>query len=267
MADDEIEISELEFEEELAGDLVFPVESASDTKATSLTVLKNWLKQFFVGLTDNETITGLKNFSNDGQSSDNAQIEITAGNIDASSAPASNKYAGLLIKDINGTRIGKLEVAQYTSGGISIKIAATNNDGTHSVLAAQVEPDGTVSTNAPTPPSSDNTTKIATTAFVKSVMSSSGNGLATISKSRSGYCLFTNGLLVQWGYSGSFGTDSTITFPHKFSSATSFTVIPTPISSTAYGYPTYIKAQTATNCTGRRNDGNKPTTQWLAIGY
>lgn len=263
MAEEEIEISELEFEEDLAGDLVFPVESASDTKATSLTVLKNWLKQFFVGLSDDEIITGLKNFSR----SDGVQIALTASHIDASSAPASSQYAGINVYDKNGHRIGKFECSQRSDGSFETIINATNLDGNNGQIAVAIAPNGTVSTRAPTPASSDNTTKIATTAFVKSVLSSSGNGLATISKARSGYCQFTNGLIVQWGYSSSFGTDSTITFPKSFSSATSYTVLASPISSTAYGYPTYMKAQTATNCTGRRNDGNKPATQWLAIGY
>lgn len=231
-----------------------------------------WRKSFSEDLTNYVTtntqqdITGFKNFSNDGQSSGNAQIEITAGNIDASSAPASNKSGGIVFKDKNGTRIGKINVLHYTSGGIGVQLNARNGGAT-GIIQVAVDETGGVSTHAPTPASSDNSSQIATTAFVKSVLSSSGNGLATISKARSGYCQFTNGLIVQWGYSSSFGTDSTITFPKSFSSATSYTVLAAPISSTAYGYPTYMKAQTATNCTGRRNDSNKPATQWLAIGY
>ena len=60
MATEEIEISELEYTEELASDNLFPVESASDTKATSLQVLKNWLSSFFVGKNGDETIKGTK---------------------------------------------------------------------------------------------------------------------------------------------------------------------------------------------------------------
>ena len=118
-----------------------------------------------------------------------------------------------------------------------------------------------------TPADSTNSTVVATTAFVKSVLSASGSGLAEILKAENGYCKFSNGLIIQWGYSDNFGTDTTITFPTSFSSATSFCVIVTPISSTAYGFPTYIKAQTSTNFTGKRNDNNKPSTRWLAIGY
>lgn len=63
MANEEIEISELEFTEELAGDNLIPVESLSDTKATSLQILKNWLGSFFVGLAGNQEIGGVKTFS------------------------------------------------------------------------------------------------------------------------------------------------------------------------------------------------------------
>lgn len=131
-----------------------------------------WRKSFSEDLTNYVTtntrqdITNLKNFSNDGSLSDNAQVELTAENIDVSNAPASSKYSGLIIRDVNGTRIGKLEVEQYSSGAIGIRIAATNN-GTHGIIGVQVATNGTVSTSAPTPASSDNSTKIATTAWVK----------------------------------------------------------------------------------------------------
>lgn len=264
MAEEEIEISELEFEEDLVGDLVFPVESASDTKATSLTVLKNWLKQFFVGLTDNETITGLKNFSNDGQASDNAQLELTATNIDASSAPASSKYAGINVYDKDGIRIGKFGYAQSSDGSFETTINAINLDGNTGQIAVRVAPDGTVSTRAPTPASSDNTNKIATTAFVKSVLSSSGNGLATISKSGNGYCKFTNGLIIQWGRDIGGGT---VTFPTPFTSSSSFSIA-NAYSGSGVGDHFYGVINSVTR-TGFKwvKYGSESLEYWLAIGY
>lgn len=58
MANEEIEISELEFTEELASDNLIPVESSTDTKATSLQILKNWLTSFFIKKSG-DTMTGL----------------------------------------------------------------------------------------------------------------------------------------------------------------------------------------------------------------
>ena len=43
MAENEIEISELELADELLKDMVFPVETATDTKATTLLQLKKWI--------------------------------------------------------------------------------------------------------------------------------------------------------------------------------------------------------------------------------
>ena len=112
----------------------------------------------------------------------------------------------------------------------------------------------------------DNSTKLATTATVRQQMAITG-GLSTFSKERSGYCKLLNGVKIQWGYNSGAGTDTTITFPMAFSSATSYAVIPTMLSSTTYGYPSYVKSQSSTNFVIRRNDSNKPATLWLAIGY
>lgn len=64
MATEEIEISELEFTEDLGADNLIPIESATETKATSLQIFKNWLLNFFVGKTGDETISGVKTFLN-----------------------------------------------------------------------------------------------------------------------------------------------------------------------------------------------------------
>ena len=63
MANEEIEISELEYTEEVAPDNLIPIESATDTKATSLQVLRDWFKSFFVSKTGDEEIGGVKTFN------------------------------------------------------------------------------------------------------------------------------------------------------------------------------------------------------------
>ena len=62
MANEEIEISELEYTKEVAPDNLIPIESATETKATSLQVLRDWFKSFFISKTGNETISGEKTF-------------------------------------------------------------------------------------------------------------------------------------------------------------------------------------------------------------
>ena len=60
MAIEEIEISQLELAGDLAPDMVLPVETTTDTKATTLQAIKNWLSSFFVGKNGDETIKGTK---------------------------------------------------------------------------------------------------------------------------------------------------------------------------------------------------------------
>lgn len=62
MANEEIEISQLELAEDLAPDMVIPVETTTDTKATTLQKIKEWLGSFFVDKTSNEEIGGVKIF-------------------------------------------------------------------------------------------------------------------------------------------------------------------------------------------------------------
>lgn len=63
MANEEIEISQLELAEDLAPDMVIPVETTTDTKATTLQKIKEWLGSFFVDKTSNEEIGGVKIFN------------------------------------------------------------------------------------------------------------------------------------------------------------------------------------------------------------
>ena len=63
MATEEIEISELELAEELAPDNLIPIENLTDTKATTLQKIKEWLGSFFVDKTSNEEIGGVKIFN------------------------------------------------------------------------------------------------------------------------------------------------------------------------------------------------------------
>lgn len=63
MANEEITISQLELAEDLAPDMVIPVETTTDTKATTLQKIKEWLGSFFVDKTSNEEIGGVKIFN------------------------------------------------------------------------------------------------------------------------------------------------------------------------------------------------------------
>lgn len=120
----------------------------------------------------------------------------------------------------------------------------------------------------PTPAVSDNSTNAASTAFIKSVLSSSGAGLATISKSGNGYCHFNNGLIIQWGKSPTgVGSSPTVTTPTSFSNASSWQVV-TTAQGTGAGSNWYCQANiTAANKFTINKDGDNRAVYWLAIGY
>ena len=165
MANEEIEISELEFTEELAGDNLIPVESSTDTKATSLQILKNWLSSFFVGKTGNDTINGVKTFTSE---------------VKRYASLGSGGTHLMYCDDSNGKGSSYI-TAYYTNSGLYNRLQSRNN--TSNVTAwvdvvakddgsavVQVGSSGasSIATYAITPPEASNGTNIATTAWVKS---------------------------------------------------------------------------------------------------
>ena len=262
---EEIQISELELKEDLAGDCVFPIESSTDTNSTTLSALKDWLKQFFVGMTDDETITGQKSIL----TTNERTFDLIANDIDSGTTPASNVTQGVLaLKDKFGAIIGYIFAHKLTTGAIQIGFQAHDPiTDKYSSMAVGIDADGVAYMRGVTPPNSANSDLLATTQWVKNILKNSGVGLATISKAQSGYCQFTNGLIINWGYVSEAGTNTTVTYKKAFSSATSYAVIPNIVATSNYGYPTYVKSRTASNFVVRRNDSQKLPTFYLAIGY
>ena len=72
-------------------------------------------------------------------------------NIDLSTPPSSKQYMGIHFKDANGTMVGDIGVRQDADGKCYYILGQQNSEGVY----------------APTPAIGDNSTKIATTAFVK----------------------------------------------------------------------------------------------------
>lgn len=172
-------------------------------------------------------------------------------NLDINTNPTSQMNNQIWFRDKNDIGYAVIQANQLANGAVNFTLTArARSSNSYSSIGVIQFADGSASTVAP-------------------ASEANNSMVTTVSKSKaaSGYYKLGNGLIIQWGYSSSFGTDSTITFPIPFSSETSYTVIPTMITSGAMGFPTYVKAQTATNFTGRRNDANKPSTRWLAIGY
>ena len=164
MATEEIEISELEFTEELASDNLIPVESATDTKATSLQILKNWLSRFFVGKTGNETINGAKTFTTSpkivnptGQNTQLRLSDATANSEIGVMQATSNGKNQFLVRFANGNRF-PLVISQD---------ASDNAKFTYELVGSPV--------------SSNNSTQIATTAWVLARGYNWGSGVSMTS--------------------------------------------------------------------------------------
>lgn len=93
--------------------------------------------------------------------SDNSNVYIKSSSIDITSIPSSTQYSYLDFYDKNNQRLGVIGAFQFTTGEYGIYLQAGN------IAAMNIRTNGTNSyTSVATPPTSDNSTQIATTAFV-----------------------------------------------------------------------------------------------------
>lgn len=128
--------------------------------------------------------------------------------------------------------------------------------------AATLEVSGTAT--APTPASpADNSTNVATTAWVQ--------GLFARSLSGNGYTYLPGGLLLQWGsVSMGGGGDNPVTFPTPFPTACFQVLACTvdPVSGGGGDRITYVVGGTVTTtgCT-LSNNGSGASAAWLALGH
>jgi hypothetical protein len=114
----------------------------------------------------NETISGIKTFAN----SNNPQITIKNTQYAYSDTQSSNQYWGIQFNDKNNVRVAKIEPYFIGSGAVGINLScSTQVSGSlkYGALAVSLDASGNPTTQAITPATADNSTKIATTAFVK----------------------------------------------------------------------------------------------------
>ena len=104
-------------------------------------------------------------------------------------APSADQNHNLIYQDKNGNAISRL-MFQYTTGKRhGVYLEACNDSGSYNgILGIYMDADGTTAyTRAPTPSTGDNTTKIATTAFVRGqVPASKGGGTKLLSTNANG---------------------------------------------------------------------------------
>lgn len=198
MATEEIEISELELAEELAPDNLIPIESLTDTKATTLQKIKEWLSSFFVGKTGDETISGTKTFTS-------RQI--------IQSFASDGVGNGFKIKDSNNK--GYVGLYEYvTSDGSHYARLLNNSYGKNAYIDIQTNLAGLSTINlsnadvikTKTPSEISNDTHIATTAWVNTVLANKKVMTAPDFSNKveitSGYVAPSNGYVVAHNRSG-----------------------------------------------------------------
>lgn len=214
--------------------------------------------------TGDETIGGTKNFT-----APSLRISNEAG----------TGGTGLNILDSNGK--GQTYIHHfYTNGRYYSRLVNRNATAAKTAyVEVVVDDDGkSVFTSynvdamrAPTPASTSNDTNIATTAFVKSVLSSSGNGLATFSKGQTGYYKFNNGLIIQWGRVVEGANERAINFPTSFTD-TNYAIVANPTvggtTESFYSIATDEAQKYSSSCVLRCNGHiNTVAWLWIAIGY
>lgn len=193
--------------------------------------------------------------------------------MDVSQSPTTNIYLVPWSVDNADQSLRAYQQLAYFTGGIiqnSVGLRrSVNGTSVFNSIDLQIDKDGNKSVNVVTPPTTSNSTNIATTAFVKSVLSSNGNGLATLISNANGNAIkFTNGLIMQWGESQASGSKMTITLPTPFTSGDSYQVFTQFIDNTQSANPTYIQDQTATTFKWDRYGGiSNFKISWLAIGF
>ena len=183
-------------------------------------------------------------------------------------------YSGIVdFTDENGNLCGQISNYINTSNNLVTRIDAirsVNGEIKRSSIHVFVDANGNAKAQVTTPASSDNSSQIATTAFVKSVLSSSGNGLATFKKNANGYIKFANGIIIQWGSCTSAqNTAKTATFALSFTS-TNYKLCLTQNSNNQvdqYANTIYVSKRTATNFTYSSPAKDSVTWHWIAVGY
>lgn len=192
-------------------------------------------------------------------------IYSKSGTVDMTKTPTSAEFNQIIFLDKHGTRYGFLETLHATNGCIEMKLTLTRDGSNYHALFVGIDENGNPYSEAPTPANSTNNNRIATTKFIKSILSSSGAGLATISKAQNGYCKFTNGLIIQWGTT-SVNSGATITFP------TAFTMSTPSVQITYKNYSSIndcdAQSISKTSFQFHRHDGGSSVgITWIAIGY
>lgn len=148
--------------------LIERAETAATEAEASRANAEEWAKSVdaenIVHRTGDEEVGGIKTFNGTQIFLGDSKVKMKAPGIDISVNPSTTLYNYVDYMDKNNKRIGIFGAFQNSSGYYGVYLQAGNR-GNLSLMT-----DGTtVYTNAPTPPTTDNSEQIATTAWVRQV--------------------------------------------------------------------------------------------------
>lgn len=205
-------------------------------------------------------------------------VYLSAGTITACSATVGSGvkpiYSNAGTLTASGSNVGSATKPVYMNAGT---ITACNTDMAN--LAPKASPAFSGTPTSPTPATSDNSTKIATTAFVRNLINQFKNdgtlgGIVGGSLTQNGWVKFSNGLILQWGFDTTSDYDispsqsKTINFPITFQN-NCFIVLPVMCGSWA-ACVCWVSAKTKTNYTIKfeewASDKQSVHVGYLAIG-
>ena len=134
-------IQDLENVEEVLEDSIIPVGEAIKTKSMLVSQLKNWLSNFFVKKTGDESIYGYKSFED--------TIYRRVKGLDVNTIPSSNKYlAWISPRDENNVNIGFFGTIQRTNGSLLSRLGVTkyiDGTGIYQELTVEIDIEGSES--------------------------------------------------------------------------------------------------------------------------
>ena len=189
--------------------------------------------------------------------------------IDSKVNPSTYKEVILLdAKDTNGILNSSIRTC-YRADGTIDTLFYTGKDGLNKAFVVRMMSNGQSVLLGQTPNLSATGVEIPTANWVKSILSTSGNGLATLISNANGNAIkFSNGLIMQWGESQANNSKMTITLPTPFTSGDSYQVFTQFIDGNQSANCSYIQDQTATSFKWDRYGGIAQfKVSWLAIGY
>ena len=226
----------------------------------------------YVDKANNQTITGVKTFSN-------GLIGNVTGNV-TGTVSGNSGTATKLATARTITLAGDVTGSVSFDGSANASITTTVGDDSHNHSIAYIDGlqtalDGKLSTsgnaasatNATYATTAASCTGNAATATTATTAISANNGVIASSNAATGYIKFGNGLIVQWGQATTStpGGDVTATFPIAFPNSCFQVVRAEKFTAQAWDYTGAIRGWTNTGVTA--SNWRTGTWHYIAIGY